>query len=90
MAERTGNVFCVDIHSKLEVKPASMRKPEVEAFVARHNVHVESTNLRNLTRDEMKTAIDQFLQRNTKSASSRGTKLDLEPGVRTPVAMTSA
>lgn len=37
----------------------------------------------------VKSAISQFLQIKKKKVPSKGTKLDLEPSVKTPVAMTS-
>ena len=36
VAERTGDLYCLDLHSKLKVKPSSMKKAEMETFVARH------------------------------------------------------
>ena len=87
VAERTGDLYCLDLHSKLQVKPASMKKAEMEAFVTRHKVNVVQENAKNCSREELKSAINQFLQNN--KVTSKGTKLDLEPSVKTPVAMTS-
>ena len=89
VAERMGNVYCLDLHSKLQVNVASMRKADMEAFVARHKVHIDHEHAKNHSREELKSAINQFLQSNKKSVTSKGTKLDLEPCVKTPVAMTS-
>ena len=41
IAQRMGNVYCLDLHSKLQVKVGAMKKAEMEAFVARHKVHVD-------------------------------------------------
>ncbi|KAJ7384305.1 hypothetical protein OS493_022410 [Desmophyllum pertusum] len=89
VAERIGNVYCLDLHSKLQVKTASMKKAEMEAFVARQKVHIDHENAKNHSREEFKSAINRFLQSNKKSVTNKGTKLDLEPCVKTPVAMTS-
>ena len=89
VAERMGNVYCLDLHSKLQVKVATMKKADMEAFVARHKVHVDHQHAKNHSREELKSAINQFLQSNKKSVTSKGTKLDLEPCVKTPVAVTS-
>ena len=89
VAERTGDLYCLDLHSKLQVKAASMKKAEMEAFVTRHNVKVVQENAKSCSREELKSAINQFLQNNKKKVTSKGTKLDLEPSVKTPVAMTS-
>ena len=89
VAERMGNVYCLDVHSKLQVKVATMKKADMEAFVARHKVHVDHQHAKNHSREELKSAINQFLQSNKKSVTSKGTKLDLEPCVKTPVAVTS-
>ena len=89
VAERTGDLYCLDLHSKLRVKPASMKKAEMEAFVARHKVKVVRENAKNRSREELKSAINQFLQNNKKKVTSKGTKLDLEPSVKTPVAIKS-
>ena len=89
VAERTGDLYCLDLHPKLQVKPASMKKAEMEAFVARHKVKVVRENAKNRSREELKSAINQFLQNNKKKVTSKGTKLDLEPSVKTPVAITS-
>lgn len=89
VAERMGNVYCLDLHSKLQVKVATMKKADMEAFVARHKVHVDHQLAKNHSREELKSAINQFLQSNKKSVTSKGTKLDLEPCVKTPVAVTS-
>ncbi|KAJ7361973.1 hypothetical protein OS493_014624 [Desmophyllum pertusum] len=70
-------------------KTASIKKAEMEAFVARHKVHVDHENAKNHSREELKSAINRFLQSNKKSVTNKGTKLDLEPCVKTPVAMTS-
>ena len=88
-AERTGDLYCLALHSKLQVKPPSMKKAEMEAFVARHKVKVVQENAKNRIREELKSAINHFLQNNKKKVTSKGTKLDLEPSVKTPVAMTS-
>ena len=89
VAERTGDLYCLDLHSKLQVKPASMKKAEMEAFVTRHKVELVQENAKNCSREELKSAINQFLQNNKKKVTSKGTKLDMEPSVKTPVAMTS-
>ena len=89
VAERTGDLYCLDLHSKLQVKPASMKKAEMDAFVARRKVKVVRENAKNRSREELKSAINQFLQNNKKKVTSKGTKLDLEPSVKTPVAITS-
>ena len=89
VAERTGDLYCLDLHSKLQVKPASMKKAEMEAFVARHKVKVVRENAKNRSREELKSAINQFLQNNKKKVTSKGTKFDLEPSFKTPVAITS-
>ena len=88
VAERTDDLYCLDLHSKLQVKPASMKKAEMEAFVARHKVNVVQENDKNRSQEDLKSAINQFLQ-NNKKVTSNGTKLDLERSVKTPVAMTS-
>ena len=89
VAERTGDLYCLDLHSKLQDKPPAMKKAEMEAFVARHKVKVVRENAKNRSREELKSAINQFLQNNKKKVTSKGTKLDLEPSVKTPVATTS-
>jgi len=61
----------------------------MEAFVARHKVRVVQENGKNRSREELKSAINQFLQNSKKKVTSKGTKLDLEPSVKTPVAMTN-
>ena len=66
-----------------------MRKANMEAIVAGHKVHVDHEHAKNHSREELKSAINQFLQSNKKTVTSEGTKLDLEPRVKTPVAMTS-
>lgn len=58
VAERMGNVYCLDLHSKLKVKVASMRKADMEAFVARHKVHIDHEHAKNHSREELKSAID--------------------------------
>ena len=89
VAERTGDLYCLNLHSKLQVKPASMKKAEMEAFVARHKVKVVQENAKNRSREDFKSAINQFPQNNKKKVTSKGTKLDLEPSVKTPVTKTS-
>lgn len=89
VVERTGDLYCLDLHSRSQVKPASMKKAEMEAFVARHKVKVVQENAKSRGREELKSAINQFLQNNKKKVTSKGTKLDLEPSVKPPVAMTS-
>ncbi|KAJ7384376.1 hypothetical protein OS493_022489 [Desmophyllum pertusum] len=54
VAERIGNVYCLDLHSKLQVKTASMKKAEMEAFVARQKVHIGHENAKNHSREEFK------------------------------------
>lgn len=66
-----------------------MRKAAMEGFVARHKVKVVKENAKNRSREDLKSAINQLLQNNKKKVTSKGTKLDLEPSVKTPVAMTS-
>ena len=61
----------------------------MEAFVARHKIKLGRENATRHSRDELKSAINQFLQSNTKKATSKGTELELETSVKTPVAMTS-
>ena len=61
----------------------------MEAFVARHEVHVAYEHGQHYSREELKSAVTVSLQSNWKSVTSKGTKLDLEPCLKTPVAMTS-
>lgn len=60
----------------------------MEAFVARHKIKLGRENATRHSRDELKSAINQFLQSN-KKVTSKGTELELETSVKTPVAMTS-
>lgn len=90
VAEKIGNLYCVDLHSKLKVNVSSMKKPEMEAFVARNKIKLNQENAARHSREELKSAISQFLQSNKKTATSKGTKLELqETNVKTPVVMTS-
>lgn len=66
VAERMGNVYCLDLYSKLQVKIATMKKVDMEAFVARHKVHVDHEHAKNHSREELKPTINQFLQNNKK------------------------
>ena len=66
-----------------------MKKEEMKAFVARHEVHVNYEHGQHHSREELKSAITVFLQSNKKSVTRQGTKLDQEPCLKTPVAMTS-
>ena len=89
IAQRMGNVYCLDLHSKLQVKVGAMKKAEMEAFVARHEVHVDYKHGQHHSREELKSAITVFLQSDKKIVTSKRTKLDLEPCLKTPVAITS-
>ena len=66
-----------------------MKKAEMKAFVARHEVHVDYEHGQHHSREELKSATTVFLQSNKKSVTRQGTKLDQEPRLKTPVAMTS-
>ena len=61
-----------------------MKKAEMEAFVARHKVQVDQGNGNNSRREELKSAINQFLQSNKKKVSRKGTKFDMKPSVKDP------
>lgn len=61
VAERMGKVYCLDLQLKLQVKVSSMRKAGMEAFVARHKVHVDPERAKHHTREELKSAINHFL-----------------------------
>ena len=91
VSERMGNVYCLDLHSKLLVKVGAMKKAEVEAFVTRHKLHVDYEHMhgQHHSREELKSVITVFLQSNKKSVTSKGTKFDLEQCLKTTVAMTS-
>ena len=95
VAERIGNVYCVDPHLKLQVNFASMKKSGMNAFLTRQKADINSwrdgldENVKNHSREELKSAIHQFLQGNRKKAGNKGTLLDLQPAVKTPAVMTS-
>ena len=64
VAERMGNVYCLDLYSKLQVKVGAMKKAEMEAFVARYEVQVYYEHGQHYSREELKSAITVFLQSN--------------------------
>ena len=72
-----------------------MKKSEMNVFVTRHKAEINSwhdgldENVKNHSREELKSAIHQFPQGNRKKVGNKGTLLDLQPAVKTPVAMTS-
>lgn len=72
-----------------------MKKSEMNAFVTRHKVEINSRsdgldeNANNHNRKQLKSAIHQFRQRYKKKVSRKGTLLDLQPAVKTAVVMTS-
>ena len=41
LSREWGYVYWLDLHSKLQVKVGAMKKAVMEAFVARHEVHVD-------------------------------------------------